>query len=422
LASGNVVDGPDLSFESQRVDVRYVDTYGHGTHMASIIAGRDKVGTPASYLASGQFDGVAPDARVISLKVAAADGAADVSQVIAAIDWVTQHAHDGGLNIRVLNLSYGTDSTQGYGLDPLSYAVEQAWKRGIVVVVAAGNDGTTRAELADPASNPYVLAVGAADPNNTVDTKDDTVPAFAQRGTVARHVDVIAPGVHVLGLRVPNSYVDQNNPAGRVGTRFIRGSGTSQSTAVVSGVAALILQKHPTATPDQVKFLVTNSAGKSAVAKDLWQGLGVVDASKAIAGDPAKALAQSFPSATGRGLLEGSRGTNHVAQGGVALTGEKDIFGRAWNGAAWTASVAGNTAWSGGTFNGCLWTGTTWGTTGGWAAVTWDTADWSGSSWSSRTWVSRTWVNNSWDSRTWVASNWDSRTWVASTWSSATWS
>jgi serine protease AprX len=421
LASGNVVDGPDLSFESQHADVRYVDTFGHGTHMASIIAGRDTAGTPASYLTSGQFDGVAPDARIVSVKVATADGAADVSQVIAAIGWVTQHAHDYGLNIRVLNLSYGTDSTQSSALDPLSYAVEQAWRRGIVVVVAAGNDGTTRAELADPASNPYVLAVGAADPVNTTVPKDDLVPAFAQRGTTTRHVDVIAPGVHILGLRVPNSYVDQNNPAGRVGTRFIRGSGTSQATAVVSGVAALLLQKHPTASPDQVKYLMTNSASKSAATKDLWQGVGVVQVDKALSVTPGSAPVQSYPAASGRGTIEGARGSAHVALGGVALSGEEDIFGRAWNATTWSAAAAANTAWSGGSFNGSTWTGTTWSTSTAWSAVTWTAADWTGAAWASRSWVTRTWVAGGWDSRTWVSTSWASRTWVDTTWANSSW-
>ncbi|OLE22382.1 MAG: peptidase S8 and S53 subtilisin kexin sedolisin, partial [Actinobacteria bacterium 13_1_20CM_3_71_11] len=319
LTSGNVLDGPDLSFESQHADVRYRDTFGHGTHMASIIAGRDAVTTPAGYASSTPtFNGVAPDARIVNLKVAAADGSADVSQVIAAIGWVAQHAHDSGLNIRVLNLSYGTDSVQGAALDPLSYAVEQAWRRGIVVVVAAGNDGTTRQELANPAANPYVIAVGAEDPNNTQPASDDLIPAFAQRGTTARHVDVVAPGVHVLGLRVPNSFVDQNNPAGRVGTRFIRGSGTSQATAIVSGAAALLLQKYPTATPDQLKSMLTSTANPFKVAKTIWQGTGLIDLHKALALQPASApvQVQQFAAATGRGTLEGARGNGHVAIGG----------------------------------------------------------------------------------------------------------
>jgi serine protease AprX len=350
--------------------------------------------------------------------------------VIAAIDWVAQHAHDYGLNIRVLNLSYGTDSVQSSALDPLSYAVEQAWRRGIVVVVAAGNDGTTRTELADPAANPYVLAVGADDPNRTLAVADDTVPAFAQRGTTARHVDVIAPGVHILGLRVPNGYVDQNNPAGRVGARFIRGSGTSQATAVVSGMAALILQKYPTASPDQVKYLVMTSATKLAQGstgnqtgqqQNLWQGLGVVNAAKALSGKPTSAPVQSYPAATGRGTLDGARGSAHLALGGVTLTGEKDIFGRAWNAATWSSAVAANTAWSAGTFNGSNWTGTAWSTPTAWSATVWTAGDWTGTGWAARTWVARTWVASGWDSRTWVASSWASRIWVDNMWAGGSW-
>src|SRR4051812_43665338 len=340
------------------------DTFGHGTHMGSIIAGRDAVGTGSFYAKadSHQYTGIAPDARLVSLKVAAADGGSDVSQVIAAIDWVTQHAHDPGFNIRVLNLSYGTDSTQSPALDPLAYAVENAWRAGIVVVVSSGNDGTGRAALADPAIDPLVLAVGAEDPMNSDSVGDDTVPAFAQRGTVARHVDVIAPGVHVLGLRVPGSSVDLANSGARVGARFMRGSGTSQSAAVVSGLAALYLQKYPNATPDQVKkALMTNATAPSYV-KQVFAGLGVPDVNKAI-GAPLPSLTaatQAATGATGTGTLEGARGSSHVSDGYAALTGEIDIFGRAWNGAVWAQASANRTAWSGGSRRGTGWAKPTW--------------------------------------------------------------
>jgi serine protease AprX len=423
LTSGNVVDGPDLSFESQYPEVRYRDTFGHGTHMASIIAGRDAAGTPAQYTASTGFNGVAPDARIVNVKVAASDGSADVSQVIAGIDWVTEHAHDNGLNIRVLNLSYGTDSTQSSALDPLSYAVEQAWRRGIVVVVAAGNDGTTRQQLADPAADPYVIAVGAEDPKNTAGAADDLVPAFAQRGTSTRHVDVVAPGVHILGLRVPNSFVDQNNPGGRVGTRFIRGSGTSQATAIISGVAALLVQKNPTATPDQIKWLITAKANPFRLAKSIWQGTGLADVHMSLGLNASAAPVQQFAAATGAGTLEGARGDGHVAINGVSLIGETDIFGRAWNAASWSDAVASNTAWSGGTFNGTAWTGAGWDSTGtSWTPSVWNGTDWTGGDWSSRSWVSRSWVANSWDSRSWVTGSWYSRSWVSDGWSDASWS
>src|SRR5438093_8645645 len=109
--------------------------------MAGIIAGHDDNVSASEYTNHDNFMGVAPDARIVNVKVASASGATDVSQVIAAIDWVVQHRTDNGMNIRVLNLSFGTDGTQDYRVDPLAYAAEVAWRKGITVVVAAGNSG-----------------------------------------------------------------------------------------------------------------------------------------------------------------------------------------------------------------------------------------------------------------------------------------
>ena len=140
LSATSVAMGPDLSFEGGVELVAGLDTFGHGTHMAGIIAGRTPGADPQNRRDS-DFIGIAPGARVVSVKVADNTGAVDVSQVIAAIDWVVQNRRAGGLNIRVLNLSYSAPSGQSAVVDPLSKAVENAWKHGIVVVVSAGNDG-----------------------------------------------------------------------------------------------------------------------------------------------------------------------------------------------------------------------------------------------------------------------------------------
>ncbi|MDT4989613.1 MAG: serine protease AprX, partial [Micromonosporaceae bacterium] len=238
-------NGPDLSFESQAPNLRYLDTNGHGTHMAGIIAGSDP---------TAGYTGIAPGATITSIKVGTADGAVDVSQVIAALDWVVAHRNDDTTApIRVINLSYGTDSAQDYKVDPLNMAVENAWKAGIVVVVAGGNTGVTN-RLTSPATDPYVLSVGS------VNAKSE--PALFSNGTATvspfsastngRKVDIAAPGQSVVSLRNPGSYVDTANPTARVGDALFKGSGTSQATAVVSGGVALILQKHPDWTPDVV--------------------------------------------------------------------------------------------------------------------------------------------------------------------------
>jgi serine protease AprX len=426
LTSGNVIQGPDLSFESQDPMLVHKDTFGHGTHMGSIIAGRDVASTGTTYAKadSHQYTGVAPDARLVSLKVAAADGGSDVSQVIAAIDWVTQHASDPGMNIRVLNLSYGTDSTQSPALDPLAYAVENAWRAGIVVVVASGNDGTTRTQLASPAIDPLIIAVGADDPNRTDAVGDDRVPDFAQRGTDARHVDVIAPGVHVLGLRNPNSNVDQANPGARVGTRFFRGSGTSQSAAVVSGLAALYLQRYPTASPDQVKAALMTNATPPTYVKKIFAGLGVPDVNKAL-GAPlptGPGVAQAATGATGTGSLEAARGSAHVWNGYGFLTGEADIFGGAWNAPAWATASAARTTWSDGSWRGVNWTNTTWSSAGSWDAHSWTALDWTAHSWTAHSWTAHSWTSAGWDAHSWTDSSWQSSSWSGSTWSRSSWS
>ncbi|MFN2452385.1 MAG: S8 family serine peptidase, partial [Candidatus Dormibacteria bacterium] len=261
-AAGKVVNGPDLSFESQNPAQTYLDTYGHGTHMAGIIAGRDTEATGAYAGDTSHFIGMAPDARIISIKVADAHGVTDISQMLAAIDWVVQHRNDNGMNIRVLNLSYGTDSQQPYSTDPLAYAAEVAWKNGIMVIAAAGNQGSGSKfdGLADPAYDPTVLAVGASQSNDSV-IGDDTVPSFSSIAVGNRRPDLVAPGTHIQSLRDPGSYIDQTYGAtGGITPRFFRGSGTSQATAAASGAAALIFSQHPNATPDQVKALLNQTA------------------------------------------------------------------------------------------------------------------------------------------------------------------
>jgi serine protease AprX len=127
------------------------DRYGHGTHMAGIIAGD---GTSSN----GQWVGVAPKANIVSVKVARADGSTDVSVVIAGMQWIVSHRAE--YNIRVLNLSYGTDSKQSYLIDPLDYAVERVWRSGIFVVAAAGNGGPSFGSISKPGDDPLVLTVG----------------------------------------------------------------------------------------------------------------------------------------------------------------------------------------------------------------------------------------------------------------------
>ena len=403
-----VLYGPDLSFDSQDPNLAHLDGYGHGTAMAGIIAGNDGLGSLG-------YQGVAPSSRIVSVKVGSTNGATDVSQMIAGIDWIVQHAHDPGMNIRVLNLSLGTSSTQYYVNDPLAQAAENAWRHGIVVVVAAGNDNTTSNSVADPATDPYVIAVGAEDPVGTIASNDDTVPAFSQRGTGNRHPDLVAPGVNVMGLLSPGSTLAQQYPAGIIGGRYFRGSGTSQAAALTSGAVADMLSVNPNLTPDQVKNALTSSATRISMNNPNYVGAGLLNLAGAESVRPTSQT-QSFPAANGSGSLEAARGTNHVTAAGVTLTGEQDIFGSPWVPSVMVPQEQNLTAWNGGVYNGVTWSGNTW------TGVTWSGVTWSGVTWSGVTWSGVTWSGVTWSGVTWSGATWSSVTWSGATWSGATWS
>ena len=403
--ANKLLNGPDLSFDSQDPEYANRDGFGHGTHMAGLIAGNDTTAAPSS----GRFVGMAPGARIVSVKVADANGAADVSQVIAGIDWVIQHRNTDGLNIRVLNLSFGTDGVQDYRIDPLAYAVEAAWRKGIVVVVSAGNAGFGSAKLNNPAYDPYVLAIGAQDPKGTGTVIDDTVPSWSSAGDGLRNPDLVAPGASLVSLRVANSAIDVAHPQGRVGnSRFFRGSGTSQSAAVVSGAVALVLSRRPWLGPDQVKALLTRSATALPNASATAQGAGAINLSAAYATrTPAESdVAQTWPVATGTGSIDAARGTQRIMDDqGAVLDGERDIFGNAWDGASWTEALWSGRSWQGGAWNGTTWTG----------------ASWTGSSWAGAEWSGRGWNGRGWNGRGWNGRGWNGRAWSGSSWSSAQW-
>ncbi len=411
-----LVNGPDLSFESQNPDFRYLDANGHGTHMAGIVGAYDRED-------DFTLKGVAFKSRIVNVKVGAYDGSVDVSQVIAAIDWVVQHKNDDDLNIRVLNLSYGTDSLQDPSIDPLSFAVEQAWKDGIAVVVAGGNDGPG-VPLNNPATNPYVIAVGATDIQGDTDTSNDSVAAFSSCG-VGRTVDVVAPGASIMSLHVPNSTADLDHPEAYErmvldGMAFdsFKGSGSSQAAAVVSGAAALIIDQRPDITPDQLKQLLIDS-GRPVDGSADCQGAGQIDLGAAQYMDTPSVVQDHLP-ATGTGSLEAARGSHHVGMDGVDLIGEQDIHGTSWSGTSWSMASANGTSWSGGDWNGTSWSGTSWSGTS-WSGTSWSGTSWSGTSWSGTSWSNQYWNGTSWSGTSWSGTSWSGTSWSGTSWSGVRW-
>jgi serine protease AprX len=427
--SGKILNGPDLSLESQAGNLRYLDTYGHGTFMAGLIAGRD--GAPSAGAPASTYLGMAPNARIVSIKVATADGGADVSQVIAAIDWIVQHRTDNGLNIRVINLSYGTNSLQDYRSDPLAFAVEQAWKSGLVVVAAAGNTGYQRGKgapgLADPAYDPYVVSVAGSDTTGTPDTKDDVVASFSASSAgcgACKNPDFLSPGAHMQGLRVPNSFIDANHPEGFLDTRYFRGSGTSESTAITAGAVALVLQKYPSLTPDQVKRFFVKNAVKLGGFDTQAQGAGEFRLTAMLGKTPAS-YTQNFKDSRGDGTIESSRGQDHLTRNGVVLSGEQDVFGAPISTTGLAGAEASGSSWSDGSWNGNSWSGNSWSGSSwsgnSWSGNSWSGSSWSGSSWSGNSWSGSSWSGSSWSGSSWSGSSWSGSSWTGGSWASAFW-
>jgi serine protease AprX len=351
------------------------DRYGHGTFIAGLVAGNG-----AS--SGGKWKGVAPEAGILSVKAAGADGAADVSNILAAIQWVVSFKDH--YNIRVLNLSLGTDSKQDWKVDPLNYAVERAWAAGMTVVVAASNEGPAAGTITKPADDPWVITVGATDDRGTAGVSDDRLPDFSGRGPTAHGLakpDVAAPGAHVISLRAPGSTIDTTYPY-YVDGSYRQGSGTSMATGVVSGVAALTLQANPDFTPDRVKYALTATARDAASDDPMAVGSGVVDASAAAFSAPAGVANQGLARSNGKGSLALSRGSVQVKTDSLLGTVLGPVLG-----ATLTAQLL---VWNPGGYTGSQWVPSDW------YVSTWEIYRWNRVQWYGNDWPGTKWRGNSW--------------------------
>jgi serine protease AprX len=396
--AGRVMAGPDLSGENKNT----VDSYGHGTVMAGIIAGNGADSQPSPRT------GVAPATQIISVKVAGANGSTDVSTVLAGLSWVG--AFKDTYNIRVLNLSWGVPSTQDPRIDPLNYAVERLWTLGVTVIAAAGNSGPASGTILKPGDDPLVVTAGAYDDKGDNVLTNDSVPAWSSQGPTAAGVakpDLVAPGRTLVATRSPGSTIESNNPKALIAPSYIRGSGTSEATAVVSGLAALLLSAHPSWTPDQVKYALTSTALPIAGTATTLQGAGRVQAGAAL-----NANVTAVPSAAlgsdASGTLSASRGTGAgtsiVCDGtSTPLTGELTTWCAPWDSAAWTSTA---------------WTSTAW-TSTAWTSTAWTSSAWTSTAWTSTAWTSTAWTSTAWTSSAWTSTAWTSSAWTGSAWTSA---
>jgi serine protease AprX len=300
------------------------DDFGHGTHVAGIIAGN-------GFDSGGARSGIAPAAHLVVLKVLDGSGRGRISDVIAALDYAVSHQTQ--FNIRVLSLSVATGVYESYNSDPLTVAAQRAVNAGIVVVAAAGNAGHNQQQhtqyggVTAPGNAPWVLTVGASSHMGTIDRSDDTIAPFSSRGPTAidraAKPDLVAPGVGIESLSVPNSALYNSMSAylltGTAATAYppyLSLSGTSQSTPVVSGTVALMLQANPALTPNEVKAILQFTAQIYPAYDLLTQGAGFLNAAGAVelAHFLAAPAVVPYPSTTGWGqqLIWG----NHRVQGG----------------------------------------------------------------------------------------------------------
>jgi serine protease AprX len=329
-----------------------LDDYGHGTFVASIAAG-----------AASSYPGVAPDADLVDVRVIGADGSGATSDVIAGIDWVLKHKD--AYDIKVVNLSLESSKAGSFRFDPLDQAVESLWLNGITVVTSSGNSGTGTPQKMDfaPANDPFVITVGAADVNGTIDPADDSVAPWSSFGYTAdgfSEPTLVAPGRRMIGAVPAGSTLAVSLPDRSVAPGYMLLSGTSLAAGAVSGAAAQLLALHPNWSPDQVKGALMLTA-RPVSAADGQAGVGEIDLAAA-------AVLRTPPNPD-------------VALERFVVSDPTAPGGRAFDSASWVEAAKADPSWFTSSFAGASWSDVSW------AGASWGEASWVESAFASASWV-----------------------------------
>lgn len=251
------------------------DDNGHGTHVAGIVAGN-------GFRSNGRYCGIACESHLIGVKILDEEGKGNTSRVLAGVQWIVDNKEK--YNIRIANLSIGSSGNSS--LDPLVKAVNAAWDCGIIMTIAAGNNGPRSSSITSPGISKKVITVGSSDDSKSVTIWGSSQTNFSGRGPTVECIlkpDIIAPGANIISCLSPTAYVNPLSPDGLkvVDKYYLKLSGTSMSTPVVAGAIALLLQKYPSLTPDDVKYLLKYSTTDLGYSQN-QQGWGLIDIEKLI--------------------------------------------------------------------------------------------------------------------------------------------
>ena len=238
------------------------DDNSHGTHVMGVLGGSGK-------RSGGRYEGVAPGASLIGVKVLDREGNGSVTDLLRGLSWVRKQKDRYG--IRIVNISVGSvPKRETAETSALVRGVEAAWADGLVVIVAAGNEGPEARSVTTPGISRKVITVGCSDDQQAVRVGGVSMVDYSGRGPTGSCVckpDVVAPGAAVVSCCVPS--MRKNHYYG------IK-SGTSMATPVVSGAAALLLEKYPYFTPKEVKLWLLERARDLGLPRN-QQGRGMVD-------------------------------------------------------------------------------------------------------------------------------------------------
>ena len=395
--AGRLIGGVDLTGANNP----FQDSFGHGTFVAGLIAGNGA----SSGGSGGQYEGEAPGADLVSVKVAGATGQTDLATVILGVQWAVDNQH--AYNIRVLNMSLGFQPFESTVVNPLDQAVQAAWNSGIAVVASAGNAGPSNGTILSPGDDPLVITVGSLDDMAQPTVADDEMTNFSSAGPTSPDgwvkPDLVTSGRSVVSLAAPGSTIYNENPSARIGSGNFVGSGTSFSSAITSGAAALILADNPSLTPDQLKARLLGTTNAGPVGNPFVDGHGALNAYAAATAGPMN-LSQSV---VGTVLTLLGATVSLAPVGSLADTWNASL----WSGVSWPQGSAGNTSWNGNSWNGSAWNGFTWSSRawndGGWASAAWDGSAWAGAAWDGTAWQGSVWAGAAWNGSAWSASEWN---------------